>query len=148
MATPAEAWQQVGEQFDTLGTHLRTHFDEVTTQATAERAAFEKALRALLGALEKGFGTAGKAVRDPALREDINEVATSIREALLAIFETTGDQVREHVSAPIRTSKTKVAGAIKHAPAGTAVTKKKAATRKATAHKPSPRTTSATKSSK
>lgn len=147
MATQVKAWQQVGEQFDTLGTHLRAHFDEVSTQATAERAAFEKALRALLGALEKGFGTAGKAVRDPALREDINELATSIREALLAIFETTGDQVRDRVSAPIRSSKTKVAGAIQHAPARTAITKK-AAPRKATGHKSSSRTTSATKSSK
>jgi hypothetical protein len=127
VATPAKAWRQVGEQFDTLGTQLRKHFDEVSAEATTERAAFEKALRALLSALEDGFGTAGKAVRDPALRENLNELSASLREALLSIFEAAGDQVRERISAPIRASKT---------------------AHQATTRKPSPRKTSSTKSSK
>lgn len=146
MTTPAKAWRQVGDQFEMVGIRVRKHLDEISTEAHAERAAFEKALRALLSALEKGFGTAGKAVGDPAIREDLNDLAGAVREALLASFETAGDQVREHLPTP--TSKS--TGAIKHAPVRKAGAKKaatrKAAARKATVRKSSPRKTSAKKS--
>jgi hypothetical protein len=144
VTTPAKAWRQVGDQFETLGTRVRKHLDEVSTEAHAERVAFEKALRALISALEKGFGTAGQAVRDPAIREDIYDLAGSVREALLASFETAGDQVREHVPTPIAKPR-RGGSAITHAPTRKAATKKTAA-RKATTHKPSPRKASATKS--
>jgi hypothetical protein len=67
--TPAKAWRHVGEQFDTLGTRVRTHVEEVSAEVHAEREAFETALRAMLSALESGLGAAGKAVRDPAIRK-------------------------------------------------------------------------------
>lgn len=100
MAVQSKAWNQVGEKFETLGEHLRGHFDAVGVDASAERAAFEKSVRGLLTALEDGFSVAGKAVRDPVLREDVTSVATSVREALLATFETAGEQVRERLSQP------------------------------------------------
>lgn len=98
MAVQSKAWEQVGEKFETLGEHLRGHFDDVGAEASAERAAFEKSVRGLLTALEDGFNVAGKAVRDPTLREDVTKVATSVREALLATFETAGEQVRERLA--------------------------------------------------
>lgn len=97
MAVQSKAWEQVGEKFETLGEHLRGHFDDVGAEASSERAAFEKSVRGLLTALEDGFNVAGKAVRDPTLREDVTKVATSVREALLATFETAGEQVRERL---------------------------------------------------
>ena len=100
MPVQSKAWEQVGEKFETLGDHLRGHFDEVGAEASAERAAFEKSVRGLLSALEDGFNVAGKAVRDPALRDDVSSVATSVREALLATFETAGEQVRDRLSRP------------------------------------------------
>lgn len=105
MAVQAEAWAQVGEKFETLGEHLRGHFDEVGTEASAERVAFEKSMRGLLAALEDGFGPARRAVRDPALREDVTNVATSVREALLASFETAGEQVRDRLERPRRAAR-------------------------------------------
>jgi hypothetical protein len=105
MAVQTQAWEQVGEKFETLGEHLRGHFDDVSAEASAERAAFEKSVRGLLTAIEDGFSVAGKAVRDPVLREDVMRVATAVREAMLATFETAGEQVRERLSGPAPTAR-------------------------------------------
>lgn len=99
MAVQSKAWEQVAERCNSLGAHLRQNFDELSADATAERAALEKSLRAMLSALEDGLGATGKVVRDAKLREDITELAASVREALLATFEGAGDQLRERLSA-------------------------------------------------
>jgi len=127
MAIQSDAWEQVGENFEALGQHMRAHFDEVASDAAAERAAFEKSVRGLLAALEEGFGAARKTVRDPMLRDDVTSVATSVREALLSTFETAGDQMRERLAGPRRV----VRPTTKRAPAA-----RKTATRKAVAAKP------------
>jgi hypothetical protein len=102
MTVQSQAWENVGERFEALGEHLRGHFDEVGADAASERAAFERSVRGLLGALEDGFDAAGHAVRDPVLREDVKNVATAVREALLASVESAGDQVRERLTLPAR----------------------------------------------
>ena len=127
MPIQSDAWEQVGEKFEALGEHLRAHFDDVATDAAAERAAFEKTVRGMLTALEEGFGAARKAVRDPMLREDVTTVATSVREALLSTFETAGGQVRERLARPRHAARP----AAKRAPAA-----RKTATRKTAAKKP------------
>lgn len=127
VAARSKAWEQVGERFESLGDHLRSHFDEVNADAAAERAAFERSVRGLLGALEGGFGAARKAVRDPALREDVTNVAESVREALLATFEGAGEQVRERLTRPARA----VRPAAKQAPAARKTAPGKSATRAA-----------------
>lgn len=124
MAVKTQAWEQVEEKFETLGNHLRGHFDEVSSEASAERAAFEKSIRGLLVALEDGFSVAGKAVRDPMLREDVMSVATAVREALLATFESAGEQVRERLSRPAHST---------HPPAKRAAATRKSTSRKVTA---------------
>ena len=120
MAIQSDAWEQVGENFEMLGQHMRAHFDELTAETANERAAFEKSVRGLLTALEEGFGVARKAVRDPMLRDDVTSVAASVREALLATFETAGGQVRERLSAPRRVARP----AAKRAPAARPATRK------------------------
>jgi hypothetical protein len=137
MAVQTKAWEQVGEKFEVLGTHLRSHFDEVSAEATAERAAFEKSIRGLLASLEDGFGAAGKAVREPVLRQDVTDVAVSVREALLATFESAGEQVRERLTRPVRPTAKPVAAhktTARKTTAGKAVAGK-VAVRKAAPHK-------------
>jgi hypothetical protein len=97
----------------------------------------------MFGAIEDGFGLAGKAIRDPKIRKDLSNVADSVRQALLATMESAGEQVRERLPrAPGKRSPTstgrKVAApetpAPKAAPVKKAATVKKAApARKATA---------------
>jgi hypothetical protein len=134
MAVRSNQWEQVSERFEALADHLRGHFDEVGTEASAERTVFERSIRGLLAALEDGFGAAGKAVRDPVLRDDVKSVATSVREALLSTLETAGDQVRERLSP---TSTAAEPPPAKRAPATKATARKVAA--KPAAGKPTPR---------
>lgn len=138
MAAKSKSWEQVGERFESLGTHLRGHFDEVSADASTERAAFERSVRGLLSALEDGFTAARKVVRDPTLRQDVTDVAVSVREALLATFEGAGEQVRERLARPARRARP----AAKRAPAARKTTTgRTAAARKATARKTTARTT-------
>ena len=149
MVVQSEAWETVGERFESLGTHLRKHFDEVSADATAEGVAFEKSVRGLLSALEDGFSAARDAVRDPMLRDDVTGVAASVREALLSTFEGAGEQVRERLARPARavraTSKptkqptkqpTKKPAASRPAAKRPAAPKAKPAARKTAAQKP------------
>lgn len=133
MPVTSKTWEQVGEKFETLGEHLRGHFDDVGTDASAQRAALEKSVRGLLAALEDGFAAAGKAVRDPVLRDDLTKVAGSVREAMLATFETAGEQVRERMSRPHDGARP----AAKRAAVKRAATPRKAVAKKTAARKPS-----------
>lgn len=140
MAIQSDAWEQVGENFEALGQHMRSHFDEVAAEAAAERAAFEKSVRGLLTALEDGFGAAGKAIRDPMLRDDVTNVATAVREALLSTFETAGDQVRERLAGqrPATRPAAKRAPATKRAPAARKATSRDRVARKPAQKKQAP----------
>lgn len=103
MTAQAKIWRQVGENFESLGTHLRSHFDDVSAEASAERAAMEKSIRGLLAALDNGFDAARDAVHDAQLRDDVTSVGTAVREALLATFESAGTQVRERLAPKAKT---------------------------------------------
>jgi len=135
MTARSKTWEQVGEKFESLGEHLRGHFDEVGVEASSERAAFEKSVRGLMTALEDGFGAAGKAVRDPILRQDVTSVATSVREALLASFETAGEQVRERLARPSRSARPTTTRATAPGTKARKVGAAKATSRTATQHK-------------
>ena len=93
-ATPStKAWNEVSKSFNSLGKDLRRHFDGAADDLDAERAAIEKSIQLLASTLEDGFGALGKIVRDPALRKNVAEAAASVREALLATFDSASDQV-------------------------------------------------------
>lgn len=157
MAVDSKAWEQVAERFEALSAQLRSHFEEVGSEASAERAAFEKSLRAMLATLEEGLATTGKAVRDTTLRRDIAELAATVRQALLATLESATEQARERLAGPIRrgravadrTRETARKAARKATPGKTAPRKAtakattKAAPRKASARKAAPRKTTA-----
>lgn len=129
----SKAWESVTESFEVLGEHLRGHFEQVSGEASTERAAFEKTVRGLLTALEDGFGAAGKALRDPALRHDVANVAGAVRTALLDSVEAAGSQARERLSVPVSRDG---GAAAKRATTARKPVARKAATRKTAAGKP------------
>ena len=61
------SWQQVAKNFDAIGARLRKEVDEVTAAGDSDRAAVEKAVHAVLTALDdslqprSGFGHAASA---------------------------------------------------------------------------------------
>jgi len=141
MVVQSKAWEQVGKSFESLGAHLRSRLDEVGEDAAAERAAVEQSLHALVSALEEAAGATGKVVRDPVLRQDLNDLAASVRSALIVTFERAGGQVRERLAAQVRRGQSALPGnrATKREIAARKATPSKAAPRKAAPRKATPR---------
>ncbi len=135
-AVQATPWEQVSEKFDELTAHLRDRFDEVGADATADREAFEKSLRALASALEDTLTSAGRVVRDPVLRKDLAALAATLREALLSTFNTAGE-LRERIAAPVRRGRQAVTGrrSVSETAKGAAAAPKAAAAKAATTAK-------------
>jgi hypothetical protein len=94
MTVQTKSWEQVGKKFEAIGKDLRRQLDETTEDAAADREAFEKALHALHAAIQDSLAAAGKVARNPVLRKDFADLATSVREAV----QTTVDGVRGHLS--------------------------------------------------
>ena len=83
--------ERVGDLLESLGKTLREYRDGLSSDTASDRAEMEKSVRAVISALDEVVVTAGKAVRDPALRKDLTQVVVSMREVLVAA-----------VSSPIR----------------------------------------------
>lgn len=108
MTVQSNSWEQVGKKFEAIGKDLRRQLDEATEDAVADREAFEKALRALQAAVQDTLSAAGKVARNPVLREDFAELATSVRDAV----QTTFDGIRGHLSPAKLTQRPKALRAI------------------------------------
>lgn len=102
MSKQTTKWEQVSHRFEALGDRLRSHFEQVGSQSAEERKALEHVMRLLSSTVEDGFTSAGRAVRDPAVRQDLADLATAVRDALTATVEDAGTQVRERIGGPVR----------------------------------------------
>lgn len=113
MVVQAREWDQVGKRFTVLGEHLRSHFDDVGADAASEREALERSVRGLMSALEDTISSTGRAVRDPMLRQELAELAASVRSAFLTTLENAGEQVRDRLPEAVR-SRTPLVGGTRH----------------------------------
>jgi len=132
----AKAWQKVGREFETLGSHLRESFDEVSTGAAAERRALEESARQLFRMIEKGFGVGAPLVNDPRLKRDVTSIGAALRDALdvtLSVAKGTRTATKKTTkSAPRTATKKTTKTATKAATKKTTKTATKAATKRAT----------------
>ena len=93
MAESKAAWDQVGQEFRTLGRQVKQHYDQrprpeqATEQATdqaeqpaapADRGKVDEALQKLTESLEQAFSALGDAVRDPQVGEQTRKAASSL----------------------------------------------------------------------
>ena len=102
MTVQNKSWEQVGKNLEAIGTQLRRQVEHASTVADGDRAAFDKAVHALLTALDDSVQAASRLARDPVLREDLTEFGSSVRNAVVATFEG----ARDHVSTTVeRTTK-------------------------------------------
>ena len=83
-------WQLVGKRVEVLLKDLRRHFDQIGSDATAQRAAIEDALRGLAKDVEDLFAATGDTLRDPKLRKDIAAIAAAMRSALQGAVDHAG----------------------------------------------------------
>lgn len=144
--TPAQAWDQVGRQWETLGKHLGTRLEKVRSTATEDRLAVEHSVSEMLTALEDAFEQAGAVVRDRKLRKDLAELTQRVHDAIQLTVGAAEKEVRRRLPATARrgpAKPTSVAGP-QDAKTRRPATKKAAGTTKAvTAKKPATRPKSA-----
>jgi len=115
------SWEQVAKKFDAIGARLRKQVDAVNAAGDSDRAAVEKAVHAVLTALDDSLQVASRMARDPQLHKEVKDLAVSVRDAAQASF----GEVRDHVATTVKRSH--------HAPASSATRKR--TTTKATAHR-------------
>ncbi len=80
-------WTQIGDDLNSLAMKLRLHFEQA---ASDETAAARDALQELRGALDNTFEAVGKAAKDPAIRDDVKRVGSSLGEAISKTFAEVG----------------------------------------------------------
>ena len=79
MAVRAEDWDAVGKAIEGLGLKLKLHFEEVASEG---KEPLKSATDKLGDAVERSFDALRAAVHDPAIKENVKEVATLLRDAV------------------------------------------------------------------
>jgi hypothetical protein len=108
MAESKAAWDQVGEDFRTLGRQVKQHYDQRPRPAgtesgqdregaapSADRRKVDEALEKLRESLEQAFSALGDAVRDPQVGEQTKKAAGSLSDALTATFAEASERFRK-----------------------------------------------------
>lgn len=89
MADSRRAWDQVGQDFTSLGGHVRRHYEReagAERPAAEDRRKVEAALRRLADSLDRVVTALGDAIRDPEFGEQARKAASSLNEALSSTF--------------------------------------------------------------
>jgi hypothetical protein len=100
MSESTAAWDQVGERFTELGQRIKSQFDARTAFGDAERAKVDDALKKLTDALDAAFSTIGDTMKDPDIRSQLKETATSLANAVTTTFHQVADEVKERLERP------------------------------------------------
>lgn len=100
MTDTKQAWNEVADEFSDLGLKLKLHFEE-TVQARPDETV-KKALEDLRDALDQAFTAVGDVVKDPAVKQDVVDVARSLREALSTTFSEASSDLRHCFTAKDR----------------------------------------------
>jgi hypothetical protein len=93
MTEAKQAWDDVADRFSELALKLKLHFQQAA-QPTSDKESMRRALEGLREALDQAFTSVGTAVKDPAVKEDLVDVAHSLREAFSATFAEASDDLR------------------------------------------------------
>jgi hypothetical protein len=87
-----QAWREVADQFSGLGLKLKLHFEETVQERPDET--MRKALEELRDSLDHAFDAIGNAVKDPSVKEDVKDVAQSLRDAMATTFSEASEDLR------------------------------------------------------
>jgi len=99
MGQSEEAWNEVGEQFKSLGSMFKVHYmaqedgDRIEVVSDDE---VKDALRTLGESLKAAFATVGDAIADPEVRDEARQTAGSFFDALGATFSDLGHDISKH----------------------------------------------------
>lgn len=89
-------WDQVSEQFRSLGENLKKHFKEVSSGADqATKKEVKEAVDELTAAANRVATAAGNALRDPGVRTDARKAADALIKAAGEAFTELGNDLRK-----------------------------------------------------
>ncbi len=94
------AWNRVSEQFARLGENLRQRFESDAPDApTVEgaRDTLQDAFRSVGDAAEKLANTVGSVIRDPQVKDEAKQAASSLVDALGLTFSQVSDTIRRRM---------------------------------------------------
>jgi hypothetical protein len=95
MSDVRSAWKDTGERFAALGASLKAHYGgEHDTDAESTRRDLGEAARRFAGAIQDAVDALGTAAQDPAVKEDVRRLGTSMADALSATFAEVSDDLR------------------------------------------------------
>ncbi len=95
MSDVRSAWKDTGERFAALGGSLKAHYDEqhdVDDEKTKQE--LGEAAKRFAGALQDAVEALGAAAKDPAVKDDVRKVGTSLAGALSATFAGVSEDLR------------------------------------------------------
>ena len=122
MAESKAAWDQVQQEFRTLGRQVKQHYEESRSEKPeaplrgslvdkegpeetaepraegpppADRRKVDEALQKLTESLDQAFSALGDAVRDPKVGEQTKKAASSLSDALNVTFAEVSDRFRK-----------------------------------------------------
>lgn len=88
-------WDQVSEQFRSLGENLKKHFKEVSNDADqATKQEVKEAVDELTAAANRVATATGNALRDPGVRADARKAAEALIKATGEAFTDLGNDLR------------------------------------------------------
>ena len=97
MLTPSWAWDQVGEQWGTMGKHLGSRLEKMRATSAEDRLAFEHSVREMLTAIQDALGEAGAVVRDRKVRKDLAELTQRVHDAIQLTMGAAEKEVRDRL---------------------------------------------------
>lgn len=89
------AWKDAGDRFAALGASLKAHYDEQRDEdGESTKKELGEAAHRFTGAIQDAVDALGAAAKDPAVKDDVRKVGTSLTGALSATFAEVSDDLR------------------------------------------------------
>ena len=92
-----EKWDEVGERFGDLTSHIKERFDAQVAFSDADRQKVNDALHQIRDSLDAGFTALGDSLRDPSMRDEFKKAGAAIGEAVSSTFRDVADELKKVV---------------------------------------------------
>ena len=95
MSEIQDSWKEVASKAEALGLKLKLHLEQEQDEASEREPGDTKAMIDDLGQrLSDAFEGVGNAAKDPAVHEDVKDIGSVLKNALLTTLNTVGAEVQ------------------------------------------------------
>ncbi len=99
MAETQDKWRDVISKMEGLGLKLKLHLEQEkdSTDESSKPGDTKAALDELGAKLQDAFNSMGSAAKDPAVKTDVKDIGTSLKDAMMQTFSAVGAHVDDVV---------------------------------------------------